>query len=43
VLTYEDVEIDSSSTISHLRALQDQLLVGYPIRRTSLAAASVAS
>jgi predicted homoserine dehydrogenase-like protein len=43
VLTYADVEIDSSSTISHLRALQDQLLVGYPIRRTSLAAASVAS
>src|SRR3954467_15315067 len=31
VLTYDDVEIDTSTTIAQLRALQDQLLDGQPI------------
>jgi predicted homoserine dehydrogenase-like protein len=31
VLTYDDVEIDASTTIAQLRALQDQLLEGHPI------------
>jgi predicted homoserine dehydrogenase-like protein len=30
VLTYDDVEIDTSTTISQLRALQDRLLDGDP-------------
>ena len=29
LLTYDDVEIDSSTTISQLRALQDRLLEGH--------------
>jgi predicted homoserine dehydrogenase-like protein len=31
VLTYDDVEIDTSTTIAQLRALQDRLLEGHPI------------
>ena len=31
VLTYDDVEIDTSTTIAQLRALQDQLLTGHPV------------
>jgi predicted homoserine dehydrogenase-like protein len=31
VLTYDDVEIDSSTTIAQLRSLQDRLLEGHPI------------
>jgi predicted homoserine dehydrogenase-like protein len=31
VLTYDDVEIDTSTTISQLRALQDRLLDGDPV------------
>jgi len=37
VLTYEDVEIDTSSTIAQLRALQDQLLAGRPLASAALA------
>jgi predicted homoserine dehydrogenase-like protein len=32
VLTYDDVEIDNSTTIAQLRALQDRLLEGRPLR-----------
>jgi predicted homoserine dehydrogenase-like protein len=39
VLTYDDVEIDTSTTISQLRALQDRLLDGDP---TAAAVAGVA-
>lgn len=31
LLTYDDVEVDTSTTISHLRALQDRLLDGDPL------------
>src|SRR5215218_1173898 len=31
VLTYDDVEIDTSTTIARLRALQDRLLEGHPV------------
>ncbi len=31
ILTYDDVEIDTSTTIAQLRALQDRLLDGYPV------------
>lgn len=31
ILTYDDVEIDRSTTISQLRALQDRLLEGHPV------------
>jgi predicted homoserine dehydrogenase-like protein len=31
LLTYDDVEIDTSTTISQLRALQDRLLEGHPV------------
>jgi predicted homoserine dehydrogenase-like protein len=31
VLTYDDVEIDTSTTIAQLRALQDRLLEGHPV------------
>jgi predicted homoserine dehydrogenase-like protein len=37
VLTYDDVEIDTSTTISQLRALQDRLLEGHPLPAASLA------
>jgi len=31
LLTYDDVEIDTTTTISQLRALQDRLLEGHPV------------
>jgi predicted homoserine dehydrogenase-like protein len=31
ILTYDDVEIDTSTTIAQLRALQDRLLDGHPV------------
>jgi predicted homoserine dehydrogenase-like protein len=41
LLTYDDVEIDTNTTIAHLRALQDQLLQGYPIQPASSAASLI--
>jgi predicted homoserine dehydrogenase-like protein len=36
LLTYDDVEIDTSTTIAQLRALQDRLLEGDPVAAASL-------
>jgi predicted homoserine dehydrogenase-like protein len=41
VLTYEDVEIDTNSTIAHLRGLQDRLLAGHPVQLVSTVASSI--
>jgi predicted homoserine dehydrogenase-like protein len=42
ILTYDDVEIDTSTTIAQLRALQDRLLAGHPVVAAGLGQAPAA-
>jgi predicted homoserine dehydrogenase-like protein len=43
VLTYDDVEIDTSTTIAQLRALQDRLLEGHPVVAAPVAGVGLVS